>query len=293
MRFAFIHTHARAFHVVTMCRVLEVSKADYYAWRARPLSERGQANHVVTEKIRTIHQRVNKRYGSPRMHAELTAQGIACGKHRFARLMRQAGVRAKSAPKFRVTTRSNAAQPAAPNVLQRRFTLESNPALCARDGVWAADITYIPTREGWLYLAVILDLASRRVVGWALRTQLDHTLALTALRMALAHRQAHSRSHHSDRGVQYTSAAYQQLLAKASFTPSMSRIGNCWDNAVVESFFATLTKELLVDGLFATRAEASRVVFEFTEIWYNRQRRHSTLGYRTPVEYETTLEQIS
>ena len=293
MRFAFIQTHARIFHIVTMCRVLEVSKAGYYAWRARPLSDREQANGVVTAQIRTIHTRVNARYGSPRMHTELTAQGIPCGKHRVARLMREAGIRAKSTPKFRVTTRRNAAQPAAPNVLQRRFTLETNPALRARDRVWAADLTYIPTREGWLYLAVILDLASRRVVGWAVRTQLDHTLALTALRMALAHRQARAGLHHSDRGVQYTSAAYQQLLASADFTPSMSRIGNCWDNAVVESFFATLTKELLVDGLFATRAEASREVFEFIEIWYNRQRRHSTLGYRTPAEYEATLAQIS
>lgn len=293
MRFAFIHTHARIFHVVTMCRVLEVSKAGYYAWRARPLSDREQANGVVTEQIRTIHTRVKARYGSPRMHTELNALGIPCGKHRVARLMRRAGVRAKSTPKFRVTTRSNAAQPAAPNVLQRRFTLETNPALRARDRVWAADITYIPTREGWLYLAVILDLASRRVVGWALRTQLDQTLALTALRMALAHRQARAGLHHSDRGVQYTSAAYQQLLASAGFTPSMSRIGNCWDNAVVESFFATLTKELLVDGLFATRGEASRAVFEFIEIWYNRQRRHSTLGYRTPLEYEATLAQTN
>ena len=161
MRFAFIHTHARTFHVVTMCRVLEVSKAGYYAWRARPLSDRELTNRAVLDQIRTIHQRVQARYGSPRMHTELTAQGIACGKHRVARLMRRAGVRAKSTPKFRVTTRSNAAQPAAPNVLQRRFTLETNPALRACDRVWAADITYIPTREGWLYLAVILDLALR------------------------------------------------------------------------------------------------------------------------------------
>jgi len=281
------------FHVVTMCRVLEVSKAGYYALRARPRSEREQTNRAVLEQIRTIHKRVKARYGSPRMHTELNAQGIPCGEHRVARLMRRAGVRAKSTPKFRVTTRSTAAQPAAPNVLQRRFTLETNLALRARDRVWAADITYIPTREGWLYLAVILDLASRRVVDWDLRTRLDHTLALTALRMALAHRQARAGVHHSDRGVQYTSTAYQQQLASADFTPSMSRIGNCWDSAVVESFFATLTKELLIDGLFTTRAEASRAVFEFTEIWYNRQRRHLALGHRTPVEYEATLAQTS
>ena len=232
------------------------------------------------------------RYGSPRMHTEITAQGITCGKHRVARLMREAGIRAKSTPKLRVTTRRNAAQPAAPNVLQRRFTLETNPTLGACDRVWAADITYIPTRR----LAVSRRDSRSRVApgrGLALRTRLDHTLAPTALRMALAHRQAHADVHHSDRGVQYTSTAYQQLLASADFTPSMSRIGNCWDNAVIESFFATLTKELLIDGLFTTRAEASRAVFEFIEIWYNRQRRHSALGYRTPVECEATSAQTS
>lgn len=181
----------------------------------------------------------------------------------------------------------------APNVLDRNFSLTSNPELAQRDRVWAADITYIPTREGWLYLAIILDLASRRVVGWALRTRLDQELALAALRMALAHRGARGGLHHSDRGVQYASIAYQRLLAACDFTPSMSRVGDCWDNAVVESFFATLTKELLVDGVFATRAEASRELFEFIEIWYNRQRRHSSLGYQSPAQFEEELQQVS
>ena len=161
------------------------------------------------------------------------------------------------------------------------------------DRVWAADITYIPTRDGWLYLAVILDLKSRRIVGWALRTRLDQELALSALRMALQHRGARGGLHHSDRGSQYASAAYQDLLRAADFTPSMSRVGDCWDNAVVESFFATLTKELLADGLFATRAIANRELFAFIEIWYNRQRRHSSLGYRTPAEFEEQLRKVS
>jgi putative transposase len=284
MRFAFIQAHARIWHVTTMCRVLEVSRAGYYAWRARPLCERVKDDRVLTEKIREIQQQVKQRYGSPRVRMELPALGFPCGKSRVARLMREAGVPAKSAPAFRPsTTQSNHDEPVAPNVVDRQFSLASNPR---PDVTWAGDITYIPTREGWLYLAVLLDLASRRVVGWALGTRLDHELTLRALRMALLHRGARDGRHHSDRGVQYAALAYQRLLAEAGFTASMSRVGNCWDNAVVESFFATLTKELLVDGMFETRAEASRTVFEFIEIWYNRQRRHSTLGYRTPVEFE-------
>lgn len=293
MRFAFIDAHARIFHITTMCRVLEVSKAGYYAWRARPLCDRVKDDRVLTAKIREIQRQVKQRYGSPRVRMELKALGFPCGKNRVARLMRQAGIRAKSAPKFRVTTQSEHAKPVVPNVLARQFSLETNPQLTERDRVWAADITYIPTREGWLYLAVVLDLASRRVVGWALRTRLDQALALGALRMALDHRGARGGLHHSDRGVQYASAAYRCVLEQAGFAASMSRVGDCWDNAVVESFFATLTKELLADRVFATRAEASRELFEFIEIWYNRQRRHSTLGYRTPVEYEDELHKAS
>ena len=284
MRFAFIQAHARIWHVTTMCRVLEVSKAGYYAWRARPLCDRVKDDRVLTEQIRKIQKDVERRYGSPRVRMELRALGFACGKTRVARLMREAGVPAKRAPAFcPATTHSDHAEPVAPNVVNRAFALDHNPVA---NRTWVGDITYIPTREGWLYLAVLLDLASRRVVGWALRTDLTQELALAALRMALLHRGARGGVHHSDRGVQYAAHAYQQLLAEHGFTASMSRVGNCWDNAVVESFFATVTKELLLDGVFETRAEASRALFEFIEIWYNRQRRHSTLGYRTPVEFE-------
>ena len=293
MRFAFIDQHARIFHITTMCRVLEVSRAGYYAWRARPLCDRVKDDRVLTAKIREIQQQVKQRYGSPRVRMELKALGFSCGKHRVARLMRQAGLPAKSPAKFRVTTQSDHRRPVPPNALDRQFSLETNPRLAELDQVWAADITYIPTREGWLYLAVILDLASRRVVGWGLRPRLDQELALSALRMALTHRGARGGLHHSDRGVQYASAAYQHLLTEAGFTPSMSRVGNCWDNAVVESFFATLTKELLIDGMFETRAEASGELFAFIEIWYNRQRRHSTLGYRSPADFEATLARAS
>jgi len=290
MRFAFVQAHARIFHVTVMCRVLEVSKAGYYAWRARPLCDRVKADRVLTARIREIQKEVKGCYGSPRTFQELKALGFSCGEHRVARLMREAGIRAKSARKFRVTTQSEHMNPVAPNVLDRQFSPESHRK---PDQTWAADITYIPTREGWLYLAVVIDLATRLVVGWSLRTRLDQELAVSALRMALLHRGAKGGLHHSDRGVQYASGAYQRLLKQAGFRVSMSRVGDCWDNAVVESFFATLTKELLIDGLFETRAQASRELFEFIEIWYNRRRRHSSLGYRTPAEFEALLLQAS
>jgi transposase InsO family protein len=291
MRFAFIQAHAGVWHITTMCRVLEVSKAGYYAWRARPVCARRRADQALTTQLRVLHHQFKRRYGSPRLLPELHALGLRCGKHRVARLMREAGLRAKSARRFRVTTQSQHRVPVAHNVLARRFAVARRPPTHQRV---AADITYIPTREGWLYLAVVLDLASRRVVGWGLRTRLDQELTLSAMRMALTQRGPSTGGlHHSDRGVQYASGAYQQLLQHAGFTPSMSRVGDCWDNAVVESFFATLTKELLIDTEFATRAEASRKLFEFIEIWYNRQRRHSSLGYRTPVQYEEQVLKIA
>jgi putative transposase len=290
MRFAFIQSHAQRWHITTMCRVLEVSRAGYYAWRARPLCERGQIDQMLTAKIEAIQAQVHRRYGSPRVRMELRALGFPVGKHRVARLMREAGVLATARRRFRVTTDSTHPHAVAPNLVARHFALTHHAHV---DQTWAADLTYIPTREGWLYLAVVLDLASRRVVGWALRTRLTEELTCAALRMALTHRRAHGVLHHSDRGVQYASHAYQQLLASARCTPSMSRVGDCWDNAVVESFFATLTKELLRDDIFSTRAAASHALVEFIEIWYNRQRRHSTLGYRTPVEYETQQRRVS
>jgi len=290
MRLEFIQTHARIFHITTMCRVLEVSRAGYYAWRARPLAERVKENQALLARIRAIYQETKGRYGSPRMHQELRALGLACGKHRTARLMRAEGLRAKSARRFRVTTQSEHAHPAAPNVLARDFAVAEPVAAAVSDPpVWMADITYLPTGEGWLYLAVILERASRRVVGWALRPHLGQELALSALTMALQHERPAGGVHHSDRGVQYASHAYRRRLEQAGFTTSMSRRGNCWDNAVVESFFATLTKELLIDGIFPTREAARQAVFEFIEIWYNRRRRHSALGYRTPMEYPEAL----
>jgi transposase InsO family protein len=290
MRFVFIRAHERIFHVTTMCRVLRVSRAGFYKWRAQPLSERVKADAVLTARIRAIHTGRRRSYGSPRVHRDLRDEGVRCGEKRVARVMRQAGIRAVAPKRYRVTTQSGHRAPVAPNHLARRFGVS---AQLGPDRVWAADITYVPTREGWLYLAVILDLASRRVVGWAVRTRLDQELALGALRMALRHRGARGGLHHSDRGVQYASAAYQQLLAGAQFTASMSRVGDCWDNAVVESFFATLTKELLAEGLFESRAIANRELFAFIEIWYYRQRRHSSLGYRSPVQFEAEFAKVS
>ena len=286
MRFAFIQTHAHTWRITTMCRVLEVSRAGFYAWRVRPRCERRMTDQLLTEQMQTIRKKKQYRsYGSPRMRAELAALGYPAGKHRVARLMREAGLLAITPKSFRVTTNSAHAEPVVANLLARQFDVADH----AIDQTWAADITYIPTGESWLYLAVLLDLASRRVVGWALGTRITHELTLSALHMALLHRGARGVVHHSDRGVQYASRTYQQLLASAGCTPSMSRVGNCWDNAVVESFFSTLTKELLGDRPFRTRAQASREIFEFIEVWYNRQRRHSSLGYRSPVDYETQL----
>lgn len=290
MRFAFIQAHARVWHVTTMCRVLEVSKAGYYAWRGRPLSDRVKDDRVLTARIRVIQREVKQRYGTPRVRMELRALGFTCGKTRVNRLMREAGLQARRPRKYHVTTQSAHHEPIAPNVLKRQFAVAQQSRT---DATWAADITYVPTREGWVYLAVILDLATRRVVGWALRTRLEQELATAALRMALLHCRPRGGVHHSDRGVQYASRAYQLLLQQAGFIPSMSRVGDCWDNAVVESFFATLTKELLEDHEFATRAQASRELFEFIEIWYNRKRRHSSLGYRSPEEYDRQLRKAS
>ena len=290
MRFVFIRAHERIWHVTTMCRVLEVSRAGFYKWRAQPLSERVKADLVLAAGIRATHTGRRRVYGSPRVHRELRDAGIRCGQKRVARVMRHEGIRALAPRRYRVTTQSGHREPVAANRLARRFGV---PAQAGLNAAWVADITYIPIWDGWLYLAVILDLASRRVVGWSVRARLDQELALSALRMALRQRRAQGGLHHSDRGVQYASAAYRQLLAAAQFTPSMSRVGDCWDNAVVESFFATLTKELLAHHVFHSRSTAAAALYEFIEIWYNRQRRHSSLGYRSPAQFEAALLKVS
>jgi transposase InsO family protein len=269
-----------------MCRVLSVSVSGFYASLARAPSERRRSDERLTTEIRLLHgkNRHYRTYGSPRVHRELRASGIAAGEKRIARVMREGGIRAKQARAFRVTTNSSHSHPVAPNLLERQFSLERVPF---RDRVWASDITYISTREGWLYLAAVLDLSSRRVVGWSMKHTLDRSLVLDALRMGLAGRRPpRDLLHHSDRGSQYACADYRTLLAEHGITCSMSRKGDCWDNAVAESFFATLKKELVHGSDWKTREEARADLFEYIEVWYNRERRHSSLGYVSPAEYE-------
>lgn len=287
MRFAFIQAHAAEYAIVTLCRVLQVSKAGYYAWVHRPESGRSIADRQLAVEIKAIHQQSRRTYGSPRVHRELHAQGKHHGEKRIARIMRAEGIRAKAPRRFRKTTDSNHALPVAPNHLDRQFAVEDVAGL---DRVWVGDITYLTTREGFLYLAVVLDLASRRVIGWAMRHTLEAPLTYDALAMALRDRRpASGVLHHTDRGSQYAAGAYQALLGAHGITCSMSRVGDCWDNAVVESFFATLKRELADDADWATRDEARTAVFEYIEAWYNRRRRHSSLDYRSPVEYERAL----
>jgi putative transposase len=291
MRFAFIRAHAERFHVVTMCRVLAVSKAGYYAWAKRAPSARAIADAALTETITAVHERSRRTYGSPRVHAELAAQGRRHGAKRVARLMRAAGLRAGAPRRVCVTTDSAHALPVAPNVVARDFAVAPGGAPRPLDRVWVGDITYLPTGEGWLYLAVLLDVASRRVVGWAMRHTIDGRLTRDALVMALAARApAPGALQHTDRGSQYAAREYQALLAAHGMRCSMSRAGDCWDNAVAESFFATLKRELVGGAEWATRDEARTAVFEYMELWYNRERRHSSLGYLSPAAYERQLE---
>lgn len=272
-----------------MCRVLGVARSGYYAARDRGLSQRRCKDLQLRQQIRGIHQESRGRYGSPRVHAELRARGEHCGKKRVERLMREAGLRSKKKGRFRVTTNSDHRYQVAPNLLERRFGIEEHTQA---DRSWVADLTYIPTREGWLYLAVVLDLATRAVVGWAMQPNMERSLVLRALRMALSGRTGNGTLlHHSDRGVQYASGEYRELLERENIACSMSRTGDCWDNAVAESFFATLEWELIEGADWHTRQEATSAIFQYIEVWYNRKRRHSTLGYRTPVEHEEWLAQ--
>ena len=290
MKFAFIAVHSPEFHVTTMCRVLAVSKAGYYAWVQRPPSTHIADDAALAEAIKSIHEKSRRTYGSPRVHEELKAQGRQHGEKRVARLMREEGLRAKTSRRFQTTTDSNHAYPIAPNTLDRQFAVDESPAL---DRVWVGDITYLTTREGWLYLAIVLDLASRRVIGWAMRHTLEGALTRDALAMALTGRRpAPGVLHHSDQGSQYAAGEYQDMLTAHGMECSMSRVGNCWDNAVAESFFATLKRELADDADWPTRDAARTAVFEYIEVWYNQQRRHSSLGYLSPVAYELQQENI-
>ncbi len=281
MRYRAIQEHDRRYPIRLMCRTLAVSAAGYYAWRSRPESTRSVNTRTLLSAIRVIHQESRETYGSPSIWDVLIKQGYCVGEHRVARLMRVEGIRAKTVKKWRATTQSNPRLPVAENTLNRQFTV-AHP-----NQVWAGDLTYVWTTEGWLYLAVILDLYSRLVVGWAMGHRLTVELAEQALTMALANRNPLAGLlHHSDRGSQYAATSYQRVLTTHGITTSMSRRGNCWDNACVESFFGTLKRELVYHRHYATREDAKRDIFEYIEVFYNRKRRHSTLGYDSPAEYE-------
>lgn len=283
MSFGFVEAEKAQFPVSMLCEAIGVSRPGYYAWARRGPSARSQRDEELAAKVVDIHARSRRIYGSPRVHDELREQGERVGRKRVARLMRERGLAGKRRRRFRVTTKSAHGKPVAPNVLARDFKTS------APNRAWVGDITYIWTREGWLYLAVLLDLYSRKVVGWAMSEWLTTELALRALRMAVTDRKPRAGLvHHTDRGVQYASAEYQRLLSDHGITASMSRTGDCWDNAVAESFFATLKVELELD--FDTRQQARTAVFEYIEAFYNRQRRHSTISYATPWSFELDFE---
>lgn len=282
MSFRLIEDHRDTWPVRVLCDVLEVSPAGYYAWRRRAPSPRAAANVDLVAAIRRAHGDSGGRYGSPRVHAVLRAQGRGTSRGRIERLMRHYGIRAIMAPPRRVrTTDSRHTLPIAPNLVARDFTV------AAPNRIWLADITYVPTDEGWLYLAAVMDLYSRKIVGWAMRDHLRTELASTALTMAIRQqRPAAGLIHHSDRGVQYASHDYRAALVAAGMTASMSRKADCFDNAPMESFFHTLKTELVHHRQYATRAEAQRDIFAFIEGFYNRTRLHSAIGYITPIEME-------
>jgi len=281
VKFQFIKDHREHFPVRPMCRVLEASPSGFYDWLRRPEGARAAEDRALVEKIQAVHGESRRTYGSPRVHASLKAEGYRIGRKRVARLMRANGIRGRTKRKFRVTTDSRHDHPVAPNLLDRQFTVE------APNTVWLADLSYIWTREGWLYLAVVLDLFSRQVVGWAMDEEMPQELTLAALDMALKRRRPlPGLMHHSDRGSQYAAGAYRKRLAEHGIVCSMSRKGNCWDNAPMESFFHTLKTELVHHRDYQTRDEARRDIFEFIEIFYNRQRSHSTLGYLSPAQFE-------
>lgn len=282
MKYQFIEDHREQYPITMMCRVLEIARSGYYAWRKQPLSARKMADLLLLIHIHDIFKQSRETYGSYRIHATLVEQGLRCGRKRVARLMREYELEPKTSRPFKVvTTDTNHTLPVAPNRLNQDFTADRS------DQIWLADITYVPTAEGWLYLAVVLDLYSRRIVGWAMSDSLHRQLVIDALQMALTARQpSPGLLHHSDRGSQYASQGYQALLTQAQMVGSMSRKGNCYDNAPLESFFGTLKTELVFHQHYATQAEARLDIFEYIEVFYNRFRRHSALGYKSPVNYE-------
>jgi transposase InsO family protein len=286
VRYQFIQKQQGQHQVSVLCRLMQVGRGGYYAWLKREPSAREKANLTLTKKIKSVFEQSGQTYGSPRIFDELKEEGISCSQKRVARLMRLADLKAVLPKRFVRTTDTDHSLPVADNLLDRHFEAD------APDLKWTSDITYVWTGEGWLYLGVVLDLFSRRVVGWAMGQTLERSLVLSALSMARTARQpAAGLVVHSDRGSQYASLDYQQALVEAGMVCSMSRKGNCWDNAVAESFFATLKKELVYRRRFATRAEARSALFAWIAVWYNRKRRHTSLGSQSPEAFERHYHQ--
>lgn len=283
MRFRFVKDHRRRWPVQVMCRVLKVTRSGFYAWLKREPSARQLRREKLLTRIRVAHAENRELYGSPRVHRALLIEGEIVSRNTVAKLMRAAKIRARTRRRYVPrTTDSRHEKPIADNVLDRDFAAESP------DRKWVADITYVPTGEGWLYLAAVLDCFSRKIVGWSMADHMETDLVAGALTMALQHRRPDGGKllHHSDRGVQYASDDYQHLLARHGITCSMSGRGDCYDNAMMESFWATLKTELIHHQKYATREQARQSIFEYVEVFYNRQRLHSSLGYKSPESFE-------
>jgi putative transposase len=285
MKYGFMEEHRETYKVKSMCEVLKVSRSGYYAWSTRRPSRRQKANEELLERIRKVHRQSRGLYGSPRVTAELNEEGIRCGKNRVARIMKDHSICAEvKRRRLRRTTDSRHDYALAANLLVQKKQIE---------GVWASDITFVPTSEGWLYLAAVMNVKSRKIIGLSMSDKLSQELTSVALKDAVGRESpVKGLIHHSDRGRQYASYAYQDLLRQYGITPSMSRSANCYDNAYMESFFGTLKTELVHGERYHTRLEARLSIFEYVEVFYNRQRRHSALGYRSPEQYEQLLNEI-
>jgi transposase InsO family protein len=281
MKYLFMEEHREIFRLKRMSKVLKVSRSGYYAWRKRRPSRREEANRKLLGRILEVYRESRNTYGSPRITNALNEQGIVCGKNRVARIMRDSGIRVKIKRRFKRTTDSTHGYPVAPNLLIENKQTER---------LWVSDITFIRTREGWMYLSAVMNVGTRKIIGFAMRDELSQELVMVALKQALdSSPSKEGLIHHSDRGRQYATYAYQGLLQKHNILSSMSRKGHCYDNAYMESFFATLKKDLVHGRKYQTREEASLSIFEYVEVFYNRIRKHSSLGYKSPVQYEKAL----
>lgn len=281
MKYMFIQEHRHLFPIIRLCQVFGVSENGYYNWRKRGKSQRKRDDDYITERIEDAYDTNRGVYGSPRIHAELKAQGIHCGRKRIVRLMQEKGISARRKRRKVRTTNSNHSSPIAPNLLERDFAAD------APNKKWVADMTYIATYEGWLYLAGVLDTYSRKLIGWAMGRQHDTELVKEALHMGLIQRQPTADLvHHSDRGSEYASTSYQEMLHQHNIQISMSRKGDCYDNSMMESFWGTLKEEGIGQEIFSSREEAKTALFDYIEVFYNRKRRHSSLGYLSPVDFE-------